>query len=91
MTNAGALWLVVLFLYVVATIIVYQDAKRNSPQSAVLWALLVFFAGPVIGGLLYVLLGRDTGSSRQTRRRGGKPRREQSDDEPMNVDDSGPF
>lgn len=88
MDHLGAIWLILLIIYVVATIIVYQDATKNSPQSAVLWALLVFFAGPVIGGLLYVLLGRDTSEGRG-RRSGG--RREPNDDEPMNVDDSGPF
>ena len=36
----------------------YQDAQTNSSQSAVLWALVVFLA-PILGLLLYFLLGRD--------------------------------
>ncbi len=59
-----------LVLFVVFAIVlplwVYGDAQRNSPQSAFLWALVVFFGG-IIGLLLYFLLGRDT-------RRGGRPR-----------------
>lgn len=36
----------------------YTDAKTNSDQPAWLWALVVFLA-PLLGILLYVLLGRD--------------------------------
>jgi len=35
----------------------YSDAKRNSPHSASLWALVVFF-GSLLGILLYFLVGR---------------------------------
>jgi hypothetical protein len=38
---------------------VYSDAQRNSPHSAVLWALVAFFGG-LLGVLLYFLIGRDT-------------------------------
>ncbi|MFC7116108.1 PLDc N-terminal domain-containing protein [Natronoarchaeum sp. GCM10025703] len=44
-------------VYVGLIVWTYSDAQRNSPQSAVLWALVVFFA-PFLGVLLYVLLGR---------------------------------
>lgn len=36
----------------------YTDAQKNSEQSAFLWALVVFFA-PILGLLLYLLLGRE--------------------------------
>jgi len=36
----------------------YQDAQVNSGDSAALWALVVFLA-PVLGVLLYLLVGRD--------------------------------
>ena len=36
----------------------YTDAKTNSDQPAWLWALVVLVA-PLLGILLYVLLGRD--------------------------------
>ena len=43
---------------VAAPLWVYSDARRNSPQSPALWALVAFFGGPV-GLLAYGLLGRD--------------------------------
>jgi len=36
----------------------YTDAKTNSDQPAWLWAIVVFIA-PLLGILLYVLLGRN--------------------------------
>jgi high-affinity Fe2+/Pb2+ permease len=51
---------------VVAAILVYQDARQNSSQSAALWGLVVFFAGFILGTLLYVLLGRDRRGSSVT-------------------------
>lgn len=44
--------------YVAAIIWTYKDAQNNSNQPAFLWALVVFFA-PLLGLLLYVLLGRN--------------------------------
>jgi cytochrome c-type biogenesis protein CcmH/NrfF len=47
-----------ILLWLLVSVGVYLDARRNSPQSAVLWALAVFFG--VIGTLfVYILLGRD--------------------------------
>ncbi|WP_144900998.1 PLDc N-terminal domain-containing protein [Halobellus captivus] len=50
----GLLFLAVGIAMVVWT---YTDAKKNSAHPAFLWALVVFFA-PILGILLYVLLGR---------------------------------
>ena len=36
----------------------YSDATDNSSHSAILWTLVVLFA-PLIGVVLYLLLGRD--------------------------------
>lgn len=36
----------------------YNDAADNSSHSAILWALVVLFA-PLLGVVLYLLLGRD--------------------------------
>lgn len=41
---------------------VYSDAQENSPHSGMLWALVVFFSG-IVGLILYVILGRQTGPS----------------------------
>ncbi|MFB6118061.1 PLD nuclease N-terminal domain-containing protein [Halosegnis sp.] len=47
------------FLLLIAAIVwTYRDAKENSDQPAWLWALVVFLA-PLLGIVLYVLLGRD--------------------------------
>jgi glucose uptake protein GlcU len=59
MNGAAALALLFFLIGIAITFWVYSDAKRNSPQSAVLWALVAFFGG-LLGLLLYVLLGRDT-------------------------------
>ena len=49
-----------LFLLVGIAMIVwtYTDAKKNSTPPAFLWAVVVFLA-PVLGLVLYVLLGRN--------------------------------
>ncbi|MFD1600925.1 PLDc N-terminal domain-containing protein [Halobellus rarus] len=49
-----------LFLLVGIAMIVwtYTDAKKNSTHPAFLWAVVVFLA-PILGLLLYVLLGRN--------------------------------
>ncbi|UIO99309.1 PLDc N-terminal domain-containing protein [Halobaculum sp. CBA1158] len=44
-----------LFIYMVYW--TYTDAQRNSPHPAFLWAIVVFLA-PLLGLVLYVLLGR---------------------------------
>lgn len=83
------LFLAVLFCRVVTGGLVFWDAWDNSSQSAALWALVVGFGGAVLGTLLYLLLGREQSLSLSDRFR----RRATADgsDEPMNVDDSGPF
>lgn len=47
-----------LILLIVAVVWTYRDAQQNSDQPAWLWALVVFLA-PLLGIVLYVLLGRD--------------------------------
>ncbi|WP_222920116.1 PLDc N-terminal domain-containing protein [Natrinema sp. SYSU A 869] len=57
---AGGILLIGLLLFIlqiVALVWVYGDAQTNSPHSAVLWTLVVFFGG-FLGLLLYVLIGR---------------------------------
>ena len=58
----GAVGVVIglLFLLVGIAMIVwtYTDAKKNSTHPAFLWAVVVFLA-PVLGLVLYVLLGRN--------------------------------
>lgn len=51
----GLLTFVVLIAAVVWT---YSDAKQNSDQPAFLWAIVVFLA-PLLGIVLYLLLGRN--------------------------------
>lgn len=51
----GLLLLIVGLALVVWT---YRDAQQNSSYSAALWALVVFLA-PLLGFVLYLLLGRD--------------------------------
>ncbi|WP_049987966.1 PLDc N-terminal domain-containing protein [Halobellus rufus] len=51
----GILFLVVGIAMIVWT---YTDAKKNSTHPAFLWAIVVFLA-PLLGLLLYVLLGRN--------------------------------
>jgi hypothetical protein len=58
---AGVFLLFALLVFVVTVGLIrwtHQDARTNSSQPAVLWALVVFFA-PVVGPLLCFLLGRD--------------------------------
>lgn len=42
----------------------YLDAKQHSEHPAFLWAIVVFLA-PLLGLVLYVLLGRDSGGRRK--------------------------
>ena len=60
------LWLVITVAFLVLTYFVYKDAQRNSQHPAFLWAIVVFLA-PILGLILYVLLGRKGGG------RGGHP------------------
>jgi len=57
----GSTGLSVPFLWVIfllAAIWTYFDADKNSSQPAILWALIVFVA-PVLGIILYFILGRN--------------------------------
>jgi apolipoprotein N-acyltransferase len=64
--NAGGvlfIWLIFLLIFLAVTYWVYQDAQKNSQHSAVLWALVVFLA-PLLGLVLYFLLGRNGAGGR---------------------------
>lgn len=71
---------VVLFAFVVFAMAVvfgillplwtYSDARRNSPQSPLVWALVVFFGG-IAGLVLYFVIGRDRGARTDRRPREG--------------------
>jgi apolipoprotein N-acyltransferase len=59
----GSGFALVVFLLLMAGFVavvywVYKDAQRNSQHPAFLWAIVVFLA-PLLGLLLYVLLGRN--------------------------------
>lgn len=45
--------------FIAAVVWTYTDAKKHSEHPAFLWALVVFLA-PLLGLLLYVLLGRNS-------------------------------
>jgi uncharacterized membrane protein YhaH (DUF805 family) len=51
----GLLVLIVTLAMIVWT---YNDAQKNSSHPAFLWAIVVFLA-PLLGLVLYLLLGRD--------------------------------
>lgn len=58
--GGGAFLLFALLLFVVylaAVVWTYQDANANSDHPAFLWAIVVFLA-PLLGLVLYLLLGR---------------------------------
>jgi uncharacterized membrane-anchored protein len=62
--GAGGLILVWLFfglVFLAITYFVYQDAKRHSQHPPFLWAIVVFLA-PLLGLVLYLLLGRNGGA-----------------------------
>ena len=62
--NGGAVllvWLIFMVLFLALTYWVYKDAQKNSEHPAFLWAIVVFLA-PILGLVLYVLLGRNGGS-----------------------------
>ncbi|WP_254838988.1 PLDc N-terminal domain-containing protein [Natronomonas marina] len=63
--NGGAglvlvIWLVFLAIFIGLAVWVYKDAQKNSEHPAFLWAVVVFLA-PLLGLVLYVLLGRNGG------------------------------
>ncbi|WP_255192199.1 PLDc N-terminal domain-containing protein [Natronobeatus ordinarius] len=47
-----------LIVYLVLVVWTYGDAEKNSSHPSFLWALVVFLA-PLLGLVLYFLLGRD--------------------------------
>ncbi|GAB6877741.1 hypothetical protein JCM17823_00150 [Halorubrum gandharaense] len=50
-------WLLFFVVHLGLIVWTYSDAKRYSDHPAFLWALVVFFA-PILGILLYLILGR---------------------------------
>ncbi|WP_137288183.1 PLDc N-terminal domain-containing protein [Natronorubrum halophilum] len=52
-------------LFLVMVVWVYTDAQRNSDHPAFLWAIVVFLA-PLLGLVLYFLLGRNSRRGRST-------------------------
>jgi uncharacterized membrane protein YhaH (DUF805 family) len=55
----GILFALLVFVVSIALIVwTYTDAQANSTHPAFLWAIVVFLA-PVLGIVLYLLLGRD--------------------------------
>jgi len=63
--------MLMLVLFAVSLLLVfwvYADAKQNSEHPAFLWAVVVFLA-PLLGLLLYFLLGRNRTYSRPHGRR----------------------
>lgn len=58
---AGAFFLFAVLLFAIGialTVWTYTDAQRNSSHPAFLWAVVVFLA-PLLGIVLYLLVGRD--------------------------------
>ena len=51
--------LVFLIVHLAMIVWTYSDAQKRSEHPAVLWALVVFFA-PILGLLLYLIIGRDS-------------------------------
>ncbi|WP_283404207.1 PLDc N-terminal domain-containing protein [Halorubrum sp. DM2] len=49
-----SLWIV----FLLAAIWTYFDAQKNSGHPAILWALVVFIA-PILGIILYFVIGRN--------------------------------
>ncbi|WP_336133855.1 PLDc N-terminal domain-containing protein [Natronomonas amylolytica] len=52
------IWLLFMVLFLAMVVWTYSDAKQNSSHPAFLWAIVVFLA-PLLGIVLYLLLGRD--------------------------------
>jgi bacteriorhodopsin len=56
--GAAVLWLLFMLIFLAMVVWTYSDAKQNSSHPAFLWAIVVFLA-PLLGLVLYFLLGRD--------------------------------
>lgn len=64
--QAGGLvliWLSFMAIFIAMVFWTYSDAKQNSEHPAFLWAVVVFLA-PLLGLVLYFLLGRNKRYSR---------------------------
>ena len=71
---AGVLSVLVVLALLVAILIlplvwIYRDAAENSTHSAIMWVAIVFFAGYVIGFILYFIFGRNATHPRARPRR----------------------
>lgn len=55
---AGLVGILVLIVGIALIVWTYSDAQKHSSHPAFLWAIVVFLA-PVLGIILYLLLGRD--------------------------------
>lgn len=72
----GMLFLIValLALHIILIWWVYVDAQQNSDHPPFLWALVIFFA-PLLGLILYLLLGRTASAGTTARSRDDGPAR----------------
>lgn len=57
---AGAFSLLTLLIHLAIVVWTYRDAEQRSEHPAILWAVVVFLA-PLLGLVLYWLLGRNGG------------------------------
>lgn len=55
---AFLVFIILTILFIGMIVWVYKDAERNSNHPAFLWAIVVFLA-PLLGLVLYFLLGRN--------------------------------
>lgn len=55
-------WLLFMLMFLALVVWTYSDAQQYSSHPAFLWALVVFLA-PVLGLVLYLLVGRDATAS----------------------------
>lgn len=56
---ASLFGLLILLAQLALVVWTYMDAQKNSSHPAFLWAIVVFLA-PLLGIILYVLLGRNS-------------------------------
>lgn len=59
--GGGLVLIIALLFFIIGLALVvwtYMDAQKNSTHPAILWAIVVFLA-PLLGFLLYLILGRD--------------------------------
>ncbi|RKD93854.1 PLDc N-terminal domain-containing protein [Halopiger aswanensis] len=66
---AFMIFAVLMLVYLGMVVWTFSDAQQNSTHPAFLWAIVVFFA-PLLGLVLYVLLGRDATGPRSGPGRG---------------------